>query len=202
MPQILSVIRYILVKSWHWVCEANITCAVSCSMSSYDGDQGDSLDIKPPQAVVPRREKREKRDKKDRHRHKAERHKERHRNRERRSHEEKHDRRHRCVCVCGLYSRYDTVAVFDLTVVTLEYGTRPSSLWMGENDSVFFFLFFWYHLRFCVLPGNICHHLSFEPCPEECRCWNFCYGRSVSSFLENVLVIFQEVFVICFGIYR
>ncbi|XP_042211052.1 cyclin-dependent kinase 11B-like isoform X3 [Homarus americanus] len=62
------------------------------SMSSYDGDQGDSLDIKPPQAVVQRREKREKRDKRDRHRHKAERHKERHRNRDHRNHDH---RRHR-----------------------------------------------------------------------------------------------------------
>jgi len=43
------------------------------SMSSFDGDQGDALDIKPPQAVVPRREKREKRDKRDRHRHKGDR---------------------------------------------------------------------------------------------------------------------------------
>ncbi|XP_071538686.1 uncharacterized protein Pitslre isoform X2 [Panulirus ornatus] len=67
------------------------------SMSSYDGDQGDSLDIKPPQAVVQRREKREKRDKRDRHRHKAERHKERHRNREHRNHDERRrdHRRHR-----------------------------------------------------------------------------------------------------------
>ncbi|CAL4067006.1 unnamed protein product [Meganyctiphanes norvegica] len=43
------------------------------SMSSFDEGQGDSLDIKPPQAVVPRREKREKREKRDRHRHKADR---------------------------------------------------------------------------------------------------------------------------------
>ncbi|KAK3860357.1 hypothetical protein Pcinc_033589 [Petrolisthes cinctipes] len=63
------------------------------SMSSYDGDQGDSLDIKPPQAVVQRREKREKREKRERHRHKSERHKERHR----RGQEERHrtHRRHR-----------------------------------------------------------------------------------------------------------
>ncbi|XP_064102083.1 cyclin-dependent kinase 11B-like isoform X2 [Macrobrachium nipponense] len=67
------------------------------SMSSYDGDQGDSLDIKPPQAVVQRREKREKRDKRDRHRHKGERHKDRHRNREHRGHDERRreHRRHR-----------------------------------------------------------------------------------------------------------
>ncbi|XP_037782696.1 cyclin-dependent kinase 11B-like isoform X3 [Penaeus monodon] len=67
------------------------------SMSSYDGDQGDSLDIKPPQAVVQRREKREKREKRDRHRHKGERHKDRHRSREHRSHEERRreHRRHR-----------------------------------------------------------------------------------------------------------
>ncbi|ROT60625.1 cyclin-dependent kinase 11B [Penaeus vannamei] len=66
-------------------------------MSSYDGDQGDSLDIKPPQAVVQRREKREKREKRDRHRHKGERHKDRHRSREHRSHEERRreHRRHR-----------------------------------------------------------------------------------------------------------
>ena len=44
-------------------------------MSSYDGDQGDSLDIKPPQAVIIRREKREKREKRDRRRHKSERRK-------------------------------------------------------------------------------------------------------------------------------
>ncbi|XP_063847761.1 LOW QUALITY PROTEIN: cyclin-dependent kinase 11B-like [Scylla paramamosain] len=65
------------------------------SMSSYDGDQGDSLDIKPPQAVVQRREKREKREKRERHRHKGERHKERHRSsREHRGHEERR-REHR-----------------------------------------------------------------------------------------------------------
>lgn len=76
-------------------CKYKYSMQFSYSMSSYDGDQGDSLDIKPPQAVVQRRDKREKREKKDRHRHKAERHKERHRNREHRSHEEKRDRRHR-----------------------------------------------------------------------------------------------------------
>ncbi|XP_050697330.1 cyclin-dependent kinase 11B-like isoform X2 [Eriocheir sinensis] len=65
------------------------------SMSSYDGDQGDSLDIKPPQAVVQRREKREKREKRDRHRHKGERHKDRHRNREHRSNHEERRREHR-----------------------------------------------------------------------------------------------------------
>ncbi|KAK7080185.1 hypothetical protein SK128_020452, partial [Halocaridina rubra] len=67
------------------------------SMSSYDGDQGDSLDIKPPQAVVQRREKRDKRDKRDRHRHKGDRHKDRHRNREHRGHDERRreHRRHR-----------------------------------------------------------------------------------------------------------
>ncbi|XP_076032899.1 cyclin dependent kinase 11B pitslre isoform X2 [Oratosquilla oratoria] len=67
------------------------------SMSSYDGEQGDSLDIKPPQAVVQRREKRDKREKRERHRHKGDRHKDRHRSREHRAHDERRreHRRHR-----------------------------------------------------------------------------------------------------------
>ncbi|KAB7502471.1 Cyclin-dependent kinase 11B [Armadillidium nasatum] len=65
------------------------------SMSSYDGEQTDSLVIKPPQAVVLHRDKKEKREKRDRHRHKGERHKDRHRNRERGSGHEERRREHR-----------------------------------------------------------------------------------------------------------
>ncbi|RXG60723.1 Cyclin-dependent kinase 11B [Armadillidium vulgare] len=59
-------------------------------MSSYDGEQTDSLVIKPPQAVVLHRDKKEKREKRDRHRHKN-----RHRKRERESGYEEREREHK-----------------------------------------------------------------------------------------------------------